>query len=59
MKKELGFEGIKGGEKGKEGAFFFLAGKEWLMRERRLTDFLVGVGKPQHIVSGSSALEAS
>jgi hypothetical protein len=27
--------------------------------ERRLTDFLVGVGKPQHIVSGSSALEAS
>jgi hypothetical protein len=25
----------------------------------RLTDFLVGVGKPQHIVSGSSALEAS
>jgi hypothetical protein len=27
--------------------------------ERRLTDFLVGVGKPQHIVRGSSALEAS
>ena len=23
------------------------------------TDLLVGVGKPQHIVSGSSALEAS
>jgi hypothetical protein len=23
VKKELGFEGIKGGEKGKEGAFFF------------------------------------
>jgi hypothetical protein len=59
VKKELGFEGIKGGEKGKEGAFFFWAEKEWLMRERRLSDFLVGVGKPQHIVSGSSALEAS
>jgi hypothetical protein len=28
-------------------------------REGRLTDLLVGVGKPQHIVSGSSALEAS
>ena len=25
----------------------------------RLTNFLVGVGKPQHIVSGISALEAS
>jgi hypothetical protein len=25
VKKELGFEGIKGGEKGKEGAFSFLA----------------------------------
>jgi hypothetical protein len=30
-----------------------------MLRKRRLTDFLVGVGKPQHIVSGSSALEAS
>jgi hypothetical protein len=30
------------------------------MAERRLTDFLVGVGKPQRIlVSGSSAFEAS
>jgi hypothetical protein len=27
--------------------------------EERLTDFLVGVGKPQHLLSGSSALEAS
>ena len=59
MKRELGFEGIKGGEKGKEEAFFFWVEKEWRMRGRRLTDFLVGVGKPQHIVSGSSALEAS
>jgi hypothetical protein len=24
VKRELGFEGIKGGEKEKEGAFFFL-----------------------------------
>jgi hypothetical protein len=59
VKRELGFEGIKGGEKENERGFFFLAEKEWRMRERRLTDFLVGVGKPQHIVSGSSALEAS
>jgi hypothetical protein len=29
------------------------------MQERRLTDLLVGVGNPQHIVRGSSALEAS
>jgi hypothetical protein len=29
VKKELGFEGIKGGEKGKEGAFFF---SFWLRR---------------------------
>jgi hypothetical protein len=29
------------------------------MEQRRLTDFLVGVGKPQLIVSGSSAFEAS
>jgi hypothetical protein len=50
VKRELGFEGIKGWERGKERAFFFgglrldcYAGKE------RLTDFLVGVGKPQHI----------
>jgi hypothetical protein len=32
VKRELGFEGIKGGKKGKEGAFFFLAEKEWLMQ---------------------------
>jgi hypothetical protein len=41
---------------------FFGGGAEigllWL-RDERLTDFLVGVGKPQHILSGSSALEAS
>jgi hypothetical protein len=30
-----------------------------MLRKRGLTDFLVGVGKPQHIVSGSSAFEAS
>jgi hypothetical protein len=29
-----------------------------MLREERLTDFLVGVGKPEHILSGSSALEA-
>jgi hypothetical protein len=60
VKEGLGFEGIKGGKKGKERAFFwlwFLLGLDCL--ERGLTDFLVGVGKPQHIVSGSSALEAS
>jgi hypothetical protein len=38
-------------------AFWFLLGLDCL--EERLTDFLVGVGKPQLIVSGSSALEAS
>jgi hypothetical protein len=38
----------------------FLGQIAWLLRgEERLTDFLVGVGKPQHILSGSSALEAS
>jgi hypothetical protein len=58
VKEGLGFEGIKGGKKGKEGLFFwFLLRLDCL--ERGLTDFLVGVGKPQHIVSGSSALEAS
>jgi hypothetical protein len=31
VKKELGFEGIKGGEKGKEEAFFFWVEKEWRM----------------------------
>jgi hypothetical protein len=30
-----------------------------MLGEERLTDFLVGVGKPQHILSGSSALEVS
>jgi hypothetical protein len=50
VKRELGFEGIKGWEKGKEGAFCFLAEIGLLCwREERLTDFLVGVGKPQHI----------
>jgi hypothetical protein len=49
VKRELGFEGIKGGEKGKEGAFFFWAEIGLLLERGRLTDFLVGVGKPQHI----------
>jgi hypothetical protein len=50
---------------GKRGGFFWAFGFLFLLRldcyaeRRRLTDFLVGVGKPQHIVSGSSALEAS
>jgi hypothetical protein len=45
-------------EERKEKGDFFLF---WLRWDGigRLTDFLVGVGKPQHIVSGSSALEAS
>jgi hypothetical protein len=30
VKKELGFEGIKGGEKGKEGAFCFWLRLDWL-----------------------------
>ena len=48
MKRELGFEGIKGWEKEKGGALCFA--KIGLIWERgRLTDFLVGVGKPQHI----------
>ena len=56
MKRELGFEGIKGGEKGKEGVVLLRG--DCYAEKGRLTDFLVGVGKPQHIVSGSSALEA-
>jgi hypothetical protein len=47
------------GEGKRRGLFgFWEIGLLW--RKRRLTDFLVGVGKPQHIfMSGSSALEAS
>jgi hypothetical protein len=58
--KGIRVEGIKGGKKGKRRGFFF-----WLRLramgegEVRLTGLLVGVGNPQHIVSGSSALEAS
>jgi hypothetical protein len=59
VKRELGFEGIKGGERGKERGFLFLLRLDCYAEKERLTDFLVGVGKPQHIVSGSSALEAS
>ena len=59
MKRGLGFEGIKGGKKGKEEAFWFLLRLDCYAGEEGLTDFLVGVGKPQFIVSGSSALEAS
>jgi hypothetical protein len=49
------------GEGKRRGFFFFFFGEIGLLwlREERLTDFLVGVGKPQHILSGSSALEAS
>jgi hypothetical protein len=35
VKRELGFEGIKGWEKGKERAFFFLAEIDGYCRERR------------------------
>jgi hypothetical protein len=60
VKRELGFEGIKGWEKEKEsGGIFVLLRLDCYAEKGRLTDFLVGVGKPQHIVSGSSALEAS
>jgi hypothetical protein len=44
VKRELGFEGIKGWEKGKERAFF-LGLRLDCYGEGRLTDFLVGVGK--------------
>ena len=45
---------------GKERGFFLVFAEIGLLWEKeRLTDLLVGVGKPQHIVSGSSALEAS
>jgi hypothetical protein len=33
---------------GKRKGFFFLGGRLDCDGERRLTDFLVGVGKPQH-----------
>jgi hypothetical protein len=46
------------GERKRKGLFVF-AEIGLLWEKGRLTDFLVGVGKPQHIVSGSSALEAS
>ena len=59
MKRGLGFEGIKGGKKGKEGTFCFWLRLDCYAGEEGLTDFLVGVGKPQFIVSGSSAFEAS
>jgi hypothetical protein len=44
---------------GKRRGFLFLLRLDCYAEKERLTDFLVGVGKPQHIVSGSSALEAS
>jgi hypothetical protein len=46
------------GEGKRKGLFFWLR-LDCYAGEERLTDFLVGVGKPQHILSGSSALEAS
>ena len=63
VKEGLGFEGIKGGRREKEGAFLgafgFWAGIGIARAGKRLTGLLVGVGKPQLIVSGSSAFEAS
>jgi hypothetical protein len=47
------------GEGEERGRGFLVFAGIGLLGERRLTDFLVGVGKPQLIVSGSSALEAS
>jgi hypothetical protein len=49
VKRELGFEGIKGWERGKERGFFFGAEIGLQRRKERLTDFLVGVGNPQHM----------
>jgi hypothetical protein len=46
-------------EERKRRGFFLRLRWDCYAGERRLTDFLVGVGKPQHILSGSSALEAS
>ena len=46
-------------EERKGRGFLVFGGEGIAMQERRLTDFLVGVGKPQLIVSGSSAFEAS
>jgi hypothetical protein len=47
------------GEGKRRGLFFFAEIGLLCWRKERLTDFLVGVGNPQHILSGSSALEAS
>jgi len=47
------------GEGKRRGFFLFWDEIGLRGRRERLTDFLVGVGKPQHIVSGSLALEAS
>jgi hypothetical protein len=62
VKGGLGFEGIKGGKRERERAFFgfwFLAEIGLESREEGLTGLLVGVGKPQLKGSGSSAFEAS
>jgi hypothetical protein len=45
VKRELGFEGIKGWEKGKDGGFLVLLSLDCYAEKGRLTDFLVGVGK--------------
>jgi hypothetical protein len=50
-KKGIRVWGDKGrGERKRKGAFWLSLLLCW---ERRLTDFLVGVGKPQHVLSGS------
>ena len=59
MKRGLGFEGIKGGKKGKERAFSF-----WLrlraIAGRGETDWFTGRSwESSAYVSGSSALEES
>ena len=47
------------GERKRGGIFWgFWLREDCYAEKERLTNFLVGVGKPQHIVSGSSALEA-
>jgi hypothetical protein len=59
VKGGLGFEGIKGGKKGKEGAFFFWAEIEDY-RGRGETDWFTGRSwESSAYVSGSSAFEAS
>jgi hypothetical protein len=60
VKRGLGFEGIKGGKKGKEGGFFFFWLRLRAMAGRGETDWFTGRSwESSAYVSGSSAFEAS